>query len=209
MKSKIYSLANHVFKIFGINPAKERALFALKYIGRNKKILDVGCSTGFIGYIFRKYGNHVTGIDIDKKAEERAKQNLDEFLCCDVRKGLPFENGLFDCIFAGEFIEHLDEKEGENFLKECYRVLENGGVLILTTPNPSWFFKMFRSLPVENIKGHKKCYTASEIIKKLESVGFSIEDVKGLGLVHIILRTFSLPLNIYGCIGVVCRKLSL
>jgi predicted SAM-dependent methyltransferase len=57
----------------------------------------------------------------------------------DVRDGLPFEDvGL---IFAEHFIEHLDFEAGFAFMRECRRVLNNGGVLRLSTPNLDWVWR--------------------------------------------------------------------
>jgi hypothetical protein len=54
----------------------------------------------------------------------------------DVRSGLPFENVAF--IFAEHFIEHLTLAEGLAFMRECRRVLQDDGVLRLSTPNLDW-----------------------------------------------------------------------
>ncbi|MGH9456069.1 MAG: class I SAM-dependent methyltransferase, partial [Thermoanaerobaculia bacterium] len=54
----------------------------------------------------------------------------------DVRRGLPFDG--VSRIFAEHFIEHLTLAEGLQFLGECRRVLAEGGVLRLSTPNLDW-----------------------------------------------------------------------
>jgi len=44
-----------------------------------------------------------------------------------------FKDSYFDCIVAGELIEHLEKPE--KFIKECRRTLKKNGRLIITTPN--------------------------------------------------------------------------
>ena len=46
---------------------------------------------------------------------------------------IPFQDGQFDAIFAGEVIEHVTDVE--RTLHEWRRVLKPGGVAIITTPN--------------------------------------------------------------------------
>lgn len=50
---------------------------------------------------------------------------------------LPFRDGAFDLVFAGELLEHLVHPAA--FLEEASRVLRAGGLLALSTPNlASW-----------------------------------------------------------------------
>lgn len=56
----------------------------------------------------------------------------------DLNRPLPFENEQFRCAFALSVLEHL--LNGCAFLRECHRVLEPNGTLVLLTPNISTFF---------------------------------------------------------------------
>ena len=40
----------------------------------------------------------------------------------------------YDTILAGEIIEHLDSPQ--DFLAGCYEILNPGGILVISTPNP-------------------------------------------------------------------------
>lgn len=53
----------------------------------------------------------------------------------DVRDGLPFAPGSVQGIFSEHFIEHLDQGELLAFLRDCRRVLADGGVVRLATPD--------------------------------------------------------------------------
>jgi predicted SAM-dependent methyltransferase len=53
----------------------------------------------------------------------------------DLRRGLPFRDGSCAAIFSEHVIEHLSKEDGELFLKECYRTLQSGGVLRVSTPD--------------------------------------------------------------------------
>lgn len=56
----------------------------------------------------------------------------------DLNKEMKFANETFRCIFGLSVLEHL--LNPCNYLKECYRCLENGGTLIILTPNISTYF---------------------------------------------------------------------
>ena len=103
---------------------------------KNKKagsLLEIGCNAGEFLMVAKKAGWDVNGVDISKKAVERAKKNGLKVKAHDVNKKLPFSDGSFDAIIAGEVIEHtFDDLK---FLNECQRVLKKNGILIFTTPN--------------------------------------------------------------------------
>jgi predicted SAM-dependent methyltransferase len=69
-------------------------------------------------------------LNIDLVAADGVDRSLD------VREGLPFSD--VDFIFAEHFLEHLTLAEGIAFLRECRRVLNEDGVLRLSTPNLDW-----------------------------------------------------------------------
>jgi len=101
-------------------------------VGQDKKVLMVGCGTGFSScYMARKLGCNVVGVDIAQvsvqKAQERAKeQNLEdkvEFRVGDAYS-LPFEPDTFDAVMT-EFVSMFLEKD--RAFKEFERVLKPGG----------------------------------------------------------------------------------
>jgi predicted SAM-dependent methyltransferase len=53
----------------------------------------------------------------------------------DVRKGLPFPEESLSAIYASHLLEHLYFEEARQLLRECFRVLESGGVIRLVVPN--------------------------------------------------------------------------
>ncbi len=104
----------------------DRVTFALQNL--KGKILDVGYSVGGIHRNFlKKFGKkNIYGVDIETaKDTEHYKRSTAEMI--------PFPDGMFDSVFAGELIEHVEKPAV--FVAEANRVLCNGGVFILTTPN--------------------------------------------------------------------------
>lgn len=61
----------------------------------------------------------------------------------DVRDRFPFENNVFDYIFAEHLIEHLSLDEGIFMLNECFRLLKKNGRLRIATPDLDVISKLY------------------------------------------------------------------
>jgi len=55
--------------------------------------------------------------------------------CHDVRKPFPFQDNFFIAIYASHLLEHLYLEQGKKLLKECYRILQPGGILRMVVPD--------------------------------------------------------------------------
>lgn len=53
----------------------------------------------------------------------------------DILKGLPFKNNSIDFIYHAHFIEHFDVEQNLRIFNECYRVLNENGVLRILFPD--------------------------------------------------------------------------
>jgi len=82
---------------------------------------------------------------------------------------LPFGDNLFDVVIATAVIEHVSEPE--KIATECYRVLRQNGIVILTTPDPffEWVATKIGHLKEEQ---HQKTFKLSELISLFESQDF-------------------------------------
>lgn len=56
-------------------------------------------------------------------------------VAADLRRSIPLRAGSVDLIHSEDFLEHIEKAEGEAVLRECHRVLRNGGVMRLLTPD--------------------------------------------------------------------------
>lgn len=94
---------------------------------REAKILDIGCGAGLtVEYLTTNYGLRVTGIDKDFFHIEEVKKRIPSL---NVQKAqgesLPFENTVFDGIFAECSLSVMDYSS--EVLREINRVLKPGG----------------------------------------------------------------------------------
>jgi hypothetical protein len=49
--------------------------------------------------------------------------------------GIPFSDNSFDAVYHSHVLEHFNKIDGENLIKECFRVLKPGGVLRVAVPD--------------------------------------------------------------------------
>ena len=110
----------------------ERIPLFVAAIGREKRVLDLGCRSGALTSHFLD-GNSVVGLDVDASALEKAAALGIEPVQADVEEPLPFEDASFDAVVAGELFEHLQFPDA--LVSEIRRVLRPGGTLVGSVPN--------------------------------------------------------------------------
>ena len=170
-------------------------------------VLDVGCNTGRGGAVLKHYrpGLHLSGLDIVQQRLDRLPRNVYVETVCGSATCIPVTDQSQHAIVAGEFIEHLPPREAEEFMHEAFRVLVIGGVLLMTTPNPSDIKRLLRG---DSILGgsHVSQHHASALKLQLRMAGFGDVQVRGSGKVSRWLGTHIPWLAIYGSYLIVARK---
>jgi SAM-dependent methyltransferase len=98
------------------------------------RVLDAGCGEGYGSQILASAAAEVLGVDLDRSIVRRAASRYARpaFEPADVLS-LPYPNVSFGAVISLQVIEHLAQPH--EFLGEVARVLEPGGLLILSTPN--------------------------------------------------------------------------
>jgi SAM-dependent methyltransferase len=103
-------------------------------LGDARRVLDVGCSTGYLAQRMQSRGATVVGVELDERAAEQARRFCEAVYVGDVETmELPFEPGTFDAVVCGDIIEHL--RDPQSFLARVRPVLATDGRLVLSTPN--------------------------------------------------------------------------
>jgi len=69
--------------------------------------------------------------------------NEPNFVRHDMRNPLPFEDGAFDGLLCSHVIEHMDCQEGLKLFREFRRVLKDGGTLLISVPDASYFRRVY------------------------------------------------------------------
>ena len=110
----------------------------LKIVGSSLKILDVGCSNGYLSRLLKEKGNIVYGIEINEKAAEIAKGILDGLIVGNIEEiDLPWPEMLFDVIICADVLEHLFDPG--RVLVKLKKHLKDDGILICSIPNIAYY----------------------------------------------------------------------
>lgn len=100
--------------------------------GRIKgKLLDIGCGSGRYIYVMREKGWDVKGVDMAFTDYGRNVLNLD--ICEGELPDCNFKENFFDAVTLWWVLEHLYKPL--DTIKESFRILKKGGVLVIAVPN--------------------------------------------------------------------------
>lgn len=108
-------------------------------------VLEIGCGNGKLCETLSAMRFDVTGLDITEGPYERDGYN---FVKHDITQGLPFEDDEFDYCLSFDVLEHLQQEQIENVLKDMFRVgcyviltiaCHSRGVLHQTVRPPEWW----------------------------------------------------------------------
>jgi len=136
-------------------------------IPTNCLTLDIGCGTGSNLKALVSAGLYPIGLDQSIYVLTLVKEKIDcPLLVGDLNK-LPLKTNSVGLIIAMDIFEHLQEDVVG--ICESYRVLGEGGLLIVTVPA----FKFLWGIQDE-VTGHRRRYSRKEIVKKLREAGFDI-----------------------------------
>lgn len=153
------------------------------YLTRDALILEAGSGLGAAMILLRQMGYRVIGLDYAVNALEAA-QRYDASLPLlggDVH-ALPFGDGTLGAYLSFGVLEHF-EQGMMPALQEAHRVLQPGGVLVLTIPYPNIVYRLVQwrrrlggagSLADEHF--FESTYTREDLIRVAVAAGFVICD---------------------------------
>lgn len=117
------------------DPNDPRAI-AIRLIGPNKDVLELGPSTGRVTRALHELGCRVVAIEIDSSVADSIKPYCSDLILGNIEQ-LPLREKLgdrrFDVILAGDFLEHLAEPV--KLLQELKGFLSESGYLVASIPN--------------------------------------------------------------------------
>lgn len=91
-----------------------------------------------------------------------------------LKKPFTFSNNLFDFVYSEHVIEHFSYDECKNILSECYRIMKNGGVMRITTPDLKFLIKIFENQKSELHKEYIKWNSETFILSSAPSNSVSV-----------------------------------
>lgn len=145
-----------------------RVLYKFLSPERESRILEVGCGGGAVLAFLEKKGHVAVGVDIYEEAVRLATENTMgcEVVRCDAMD-LPFEGSSFDRVLSHHVVEHLHDLPGA--LKEWRRVLKEGGIISVCTPND-----LYPRPHMFEDPSHVHIYKRPELAEVFKEAGFKV-----------------------------------
>jgi len=173
-----------------------------------KKFFELGCGNGSVGNFFSDLGWAVTGIDASSDGIKLANAKYPHL---NLRAGSVYDEleliyGRFPIILSLEVIEHLYAPR--DFCKSAYNLLEEDGVLILSTPYHGYLKNLALAITGLMDKhftalwdgGHIKFWSVKTITALLNESGFSVESVFKVGRIKPIAKSMIIVARKNNCV---------
>lgn len=129
--------------------------------------LDIGCGVGSNLQVLRAMRLQVIGLDRSLYALCLAKKKSALPLINGDLNALPIRPNSVGLIIAMDILEHLETDA--NGIRELYRALKEGGILIVTVPAFQFLWGI-----QDFVTGHKRRYSRKEITSKLGCEKFEV-----------------------------------
>lgn len=162
-------------------------------LGKDVRVLDVGCGNGFIAGQFLKQGCHVVGIDLSESGIAIARQAYPkarfEVLAANEQILQNLHEEPFDIVVSTEVVEHLYAPRP--YAAGCFTALHAGGRIICSTPYHGYLKNLMLSIagkwdshvnPLWD-GGHIKLWSAGTLSQLLSEAGFQNLQFRGTGRV--------------------------
>lgn len=110
--------------------------YLVRLVGPGKRVLDVGCATGYLGEVLKRRGCEVVGVEIDPTSAAKAAEVLDDVLVADLERvdlAQAFGPASFDVVVFGDVLEHL--RDPLTLLRSSVGLLRPGGSVVVSVPN--------------------------------------------------------------------------
>jgi len=142
-------------------------------------LLDIGCGTGYFAAFMKDSGWNVTGLEINEKARNFAKEKFG-LEVIDFPQLQSLENGSFDCITLWHVFEHFYHPV--DYLVSIRRLLRPGGRCVIAMPDSaSYDARHYRRFwAAWDVPRHLWHFDPQTFTSFAEQNGFKITTIKSL-----------------------------
>lgn len=153
----------------------------VKWVESNKKVLDIGCASGYLASFLKEKGCLVDGIDNNIEYIKEAEKYCNAFIL-DISKEKIKDK--YDVIILGDILEHLEYPE--KILSNLKENLNKDGYIIISIPNIVNIYprlKIFFGYFDYEDKGpfdrtHLKFFTQKSLKELIKNTGYKIENLE-------------------------------
>lgn len=151
------------------------------------RVLDVGCSDGYLSGQLRDRGHEVTGIDV--QAHDGVKARVDRFLTADLDRGLPDAlDGPYDIVVLADVLEHT--RNPGAVLEELRAHIGPSARVLISVPNFGHWYPRVRvaagrfDYDRRGIldRDHVRFFTKRSFERLIADTGYRVVKQRGTGL---------------------------
>jgi methionine biosynthesis protein MetW len=161
----------------------DRNSILLDWTGSGRRVLEVGCSTGYMSRVMADRNCIVTGVEVDVEAAERARIYCQDVHIVDLNVRDWIDNlpkAAFDVVLLGDVLEHLVDPW--KVLRQIAELLDTGGSIVISLPNVVHWMTRLRILlgqfdyqPFGTLDHtHLRFFTVKTARDLIESAGYRI-----------------------------------
>ncbi len=152
-----------------VNKRRLARMLLEEYAPASGLLLEAGCGGGLFSSELQAEGRNIACGDVSAAAARFAHaQGVRKTLAFDAGRGWPFREASVDAVVMLDVLEHI--KNDGACLEEVRRVLQPGGVAVVTVPAYPWLFSAW-----DAYNEHFRRYTAKSLMKTAQEAGFDIE----------------------------------
>jgi len=162
-------------------------VFLVEMVGANKRVLDIGCDTGYLGETLNAFGNVTSGFEINEASAQVARQRLARVEVGDLENldlAQVFDGQQFDVVVFGDVLEHL--RDPLPTLRQARALVAPGGSVLISTPNVAHGDVRLALLQgrfdYSNLgildETHTRFFTTKTLTEFIHSAGFAIVELR-------------------------------
>lgn len=159
----------------------------IRLVGSGKRVLDVGCSSGYLDMRLKEMGCEITGIEINEEEARSARKYCRDVIVGDIESiDIDFPQKHFDVIVFADILEHL--KDPIKALKKIRRFLKDDGFVIISVPNiANWSVRLkllfgkfeYKEKGIMD-KTHTHFFTLKSLKGDVKEGGFALEKLEAI-----------------------------
>lgn len=168
------------------NPGTSRA-FLVTMVGANKRVLDIGCDTGYLGEELAAFGNVTSGFEYNATAAEVARAHYERVEVGDLETtdlSAAFDGATFDVVVFGDVLEHL--RDPLPVLRRARSLVAPGGCILISVPNIAHgdirlnlLQGQFRYTKIGLLdETHTRFFTKDSLIEFVHDAGFTMIEMR-------------------------------
>lgn len=161
---------------------RQKRLEKIRRYATQGTLLDIGCGGGQFLVFLRENGWQVAGIEVNEEMATYGRESLNLNIKTGDLQEAGFSENTFDVITLFHVLEHIQDPIVT--LRECYRILKPGGLLVIAVPNfnswqSRWTRKHWFHLDVPH---HLHHFSAKTLQNFLEENSFRVGEVEHFSL---------------------------